>query len=217
MYARIATHTFAHPAEAEAAERNLRERLVPALERQPGFRGAFFGRTPDGAGGLSVSLFADAATARAAGVAINAAPLLDGQDPALLPAPVAVYGCTVLSDDPGTAPARVARLGDLGPSAEEEVADDQRWATAEFAPFLRTLPGLAHAYLAQDDDTRHRLSLTVWESDEAVEASGQAIGAWSRGQVAAGRRPALAPQRVWAYEVFLHAAPPTMSAAAAGA
>lgn len=199
MYARLALHRFASPGAAAAAERNLRERVLPILRRQPGVT-AFWGRTPDRADGLSCTLGDDPGRLLAGGRAINAAPALPGQDLATIRDPETVHFCAVVAAATGTGAARAGRLAWLGSGAGD--AD----GAAAFAPALGELPGLARAYLLREAETGRYCALVLAEGDDALDAAGAAIAEWDREPANGGGEAAPRAERVVTYAIFLHLA-----------
>lgn len=74
-------------AEVEAeVRRNLRERFMPALRRQPGFIDGYWGKA-DAGRPVGVTLWESRDAAKAGSAAASATPLLPGQDPEKLPSP----------------------------------------------------------------------------------------------------------------------------------
>lgn len=136
-----------------------------------------------------ISLFDSGARAEAAGIAMNAEPLLAGQVSEMLPSPesVAFYdvGHAVVRD---AVPA-AGRLAHLTLGAGQNEASAERWAQETFGPMVANVPGLSQAYFLRAGDRAEWISLTLWSSAEAMESGGAAIGAWQAGEAAAGRRP----------------------------
>lgn len=74
--------------EIEAdVRRNLQERFLPALQRQPGFISGYWGKGDDG-NPVGITIWESREAAETGSRAANATPLLPGQDPAKLPSPV---------------------------------------------------------------------------------------------------------------------------------
>jgi heme-degrading monooxygenase HmoA len=77
-------------AEVEAAMLdNVRVRFRAAVQAQPGFEGAYWGRAEDG-GWVSISLWASQEAVNRGGLAANAVPLLSHQRSELIPSPASV-------------------------------------------------------------------------------------------------------------------------------
>lgn len=87
MIARISTSPPVNdPAVSRARLENAQRRIKPALAEQPGFRIALWLRKPDGTV-HSITVFDSEAELGAAAVAVNAVPMLPGQDPADMAGP----------------------------------------------------------------------------------------------------------------------------------
>jgi heme-degrading monooxygenase HmoA len=203
MIARLGIRTaLSEPAYREN-ERNLRERLIPVLVQQAGFRGASWGRTAQRDSILSFSLYESEEALHLALPKINAAPLLPGQQAALLSAPTTLLVCAILHEEPGKASASWVSLAFFEakqrPSAEEE----QRWRGEEVPSFLRSLPGLAHAYLLRPPHAGRWLFSLFWQSEADLIAGQETLRTWSQQERGETQGLALALTETLAYEVFL--------------
>ena len=76
---------FTPEIEAEV-RRNLQERFLPALQRQPGFISGYWGTGDDG-NPMGVTIWESQEAAETGARAANATPLLPGQDSEKLPSP----------------------------------------------------------------------------------------------------------------------------------
>lgn len=188
MIARVARFRLATLEHREEAERNASDRVAPSLARQPGFRAVYFGRFAE-LEAFSVSLFDDREAAGAAGVAMNAQPLLAGQVPEMLPSPEAVAFFDVVSSVVHDLVPAVGRLGYLALAPDQNEAAADLWVTS-FSEMLEGAHGLCQVFFLRAPDSAQRISLTFWSSLEAMEAGGAAIAAWQAGEASAGRRPA---------------------------
>ena len=189
MIARVARFSYDSLNHRQEAERNGTERVAVSLARQPGFQAIYYGRIAE-LKAFVISLFDSGPLAEAAGIAMNAEPLLPGQVSEMLPSPesVALYDVrhAVARD---IVPA-AGRFSHLTLSAGQDDASAERWAEEAFGPMLETVPGLSQAYFLRAADREEWISLTLWSSSEAMESGAVAIGAWHAGEAAAGRRPA---------------------------
>jgi heme-degrading monooxygenase HmoA len=194
MIVRIAHFQFPDEKHRAAAEVNGSQRVWPALASQPGAHAIYYGRSA-GLEGYSISVWEDHAKGEAAGAFMNSRPLLPGHSPDMLPTPDAVGFYEVVSAlERDRAPA-AGRIGYLrvGDRQATEAADE--WARTEFAPMLEGVAGLCQAYLlrpeaSSKERSEERVSLTFWESPEAMDAGGRAIGAWQAADASEGRAPA---------------------------
>ena len=194
MIVRIAHFRFPDERRRAAAELNGSQRVWPALASQPGAHAIYYGRTGE-LEAYSISVWEDLAKGEAAGAFMNSRPLLPEQTPEMLPTPDAVDFYDVVSSlerDPVPAAGRIGHLR-RAPGLAGEVAD--AWGRTQFARMLEGVAGLCQAYLLQPDGggpevDGERVSLTFWETAEAMVAGGRAIGAWQAADSSAGRGPA---------------------------
>jgi heme-degrading monooxygenase HmoA len=196
MIARVAWFRFPSLQHREEAERNGSGRVGPSLAGQPGFHAIYFGRTAD-LEAVSISMFDSREANEQAGATMNARPLLPGQAPEMLPTPASVEFYDVAASTVHDRVPATGRLGHLtlAHGQDPDVAD--RWALESFAPMVGQIPGLCQAYFLRSPDSADRISLTFWNSAEAMEAGGAAIGAWQARESAAGLTPAFVPGDVW--------------------
>ena len=194
MIVRIAHFRFPDEDHQAAAELNGSQRVWPALASQPGAHAIYYGRTGD-LEAYSISVWEDHAKGEAAGAFMNSRPLLSGHTPDMLPTPDGVSFYEVVSSlerDPVPAAGRIGHLR-RAPGLRVEAAD--AWGQTQFARMLEGVAGLCQAYLLRPEgngpeDDGERVSLTFWETVEAMGAGGQAIGAWQAAEASAGRGPA---------------------------
>ncbi|GAC1658708.1 MAG: hypothetical protein NVS9B1_19210 [Candidatus Dormibacteraceae bacterium] len=99
----------------------------------------------------------------------------------------------------------IARVAFSDPVEPEIAAVRRENFVQRFKPALAGQPGLRGGYWLTDSDGRH-ISLTLWESTEAMEAGGRAASA---APLLEGFRPDLLPSpRVEIYEVWDHISAP---------
>jgi len=202
--ARVALFRDVSPTQYRAAMYNLEHRMMPIIRQSPGFLFGVWTANATHTGGISFTLAPDPAAAQALGVAINSAPLLEGQIAEDIPQPAVVHNCAVFGEIDHQRTPSAARLAYNGVNDDESTLErDTRWLFDEFMPFIAGLPGLTQAYMLLDVETRQRLSMTFWENAGAIHQADQAVMAWSQGQVAQGRQPAFRPEQVITDETIL--------------
>jgi heme-degrading monooxygenase HmoA len=189
---RVAHFRFPDEEHRAAAQVNGSQRVWPALASQPGAHAIYYGRSAE-LEGYSISLWEDREKGEAAAAFMNSRPLLPGQTPDMLPAPDAVALYEAVSALERDAVPTVGRIGHVRVADGLSDAADG-WARTEFTPMLEGLGGLCQAYLLRPDGNGpekgvDRVSLTFWETPEAMAAGGRAIGAWHAAEVSAGRVP----------------------------
>jgi heme-degrading monooxygenase HmoA len=89
MIARIATFPKLPPEVDAEVRRNVLERFMPALRAQEGFVAGYWVANEDGTW-VSFSVWESKEAHERGGQRANATPLLPGQDPAKIPAPMTV-------------------------------------------------------------------------------------------------------------------------------
>lgn len=86
MIVRIGLFAQQTPEVADASQRNLLERFLPALREQAGFVAGYWGAAADGRS-VSITIWESEEAMRLGAERANATPLLDWQDPALIASP----------------------------------------------------------------------------------------------------------------------------------
>jgi heme-degrading monooxygenase HmoA len=81
----------------------------------------------------------------------------------------------------------------------EQYDQNAHYIQEQLVPMLKQMPGLKGAYLLADRQTGKALSITLWETEEAMNASAQAANQ-IRAQGVAGTSSAL--EGVQGYEVI---------------
>ena len=188
MIARVAHFRFPSLHHRREAERNGSERVAPSLARQKGFQAIYYGRIGE-LEAYSVSLFDSRETAETAGTRMNAEPLIEGQQPNMLPTPVSVVFHHVehsLIHDLLPAAGSLGQLKVVPGMDEPSVA---RWNRA-FAAMLESVPGLCQAFLLKELDSAKWIALTFWTDIESLKDGSAAIRPWQASEASAGRPPA---------------------------
>jgi heme-degrading monooxygenase HmoA len=188
MIARIARFRFPSVRHREEAERNGSERVGPSLAAQPGFQAIYFGRIAE-LEAFSISIFESRDANERAAAIMNAEPLQPGQTPEMLPTPESVDFYDVVTSTVRDRVPGAGRLGHLALASAQEPDAADRWGVAVFGPMLKEIPGVCQAYCLRSHDSKDRIALTFWDSEDAVVAGGSAIGAWQGREAAAGRVP----------------------------
>lgn len=192
MIVRVAHFRFPDEEHRAVAQLNGSQRVWPALASQPGAHAIYYGRSAD-LEGYSISLWEDREKGEAAAAFMNSRPLLPGHTPDMLPTPDAVAFYETVSALERDAVPMVGRIGHVRVAEGLSEAADA-WARTEFTPMLQGLRGLCQAYLLRPDgngpdEDENRVSLTFWETPEAMAAGGRAIGAWQAAEASVGRVP----------------------------
>lgn len=190
MIVRVAHFRFPDEEHRAAAQVNGSQRVWPALASQPGAHAIYYGRSAE-LEGYSISLWEDREKGEAAAAFMNSRPLLPGHTRDMLPTPDAVAFYETVSVLERDAVPTVGRIGHVRVADGLSEAADE-WARTEFAPMLEGLRGLCQAYLLRPagdgpNTGGDRVSLTFWETPEAMAAGGHAIGAWHGAEASAGR------------------------------
>jgi heme-degrading monooxygenase HmoA len=189
---RVAHFQFPDEEHRAAAQVNGSQRVWPALASQPGAHAIYYGRSAS-LEGYSISLWEDRDKGEAAAAFMNSRPLLPGHTPDMLPTPDAVAFYETVSALERACVPTVGRIGYMRvANGLSEAADG--WARTEFMPMLEGLRGLCQAYLLRPDGNGpdkdgDRVSLTFWETPEAMAAGDRAIAAWQAAEAPAGRAP----------------------------
>jgi hypothetical protein len=96
MIMRLAAFASQTPDVRAEAVRNLMERFKPALVSQPGFVAGYWAESEDGRM-FSITVWESEGAVEQAGAAVNATPLLPGQDSSKIPSPERVETLTVVT------------------------------------------------------------------------------------------------------------------------
>lgn len=163
------------PQQVAAGEHNVLARVIPTVQAQPGFLLGIWGSTVPAGGGLSFTVMADAERATAAGLAVNAAPLLPGQLGDAIAGPNAVITGELCFASPPLETAQIAHLIFIQATSPAEASEP--WASEAFGPFLAALAdvaGVQLTYAAPDV----WIALTLWATPAALAAAVPAIDAW---------------------------------------
>lgn len=169
--ARFAIFCNLGPEQVSAAEHNLAVRLVPTMQIQPGFVAGVWAALRHPASGFSFACFTTPDAAQAAGVAINAAPLLPEQNPAHIPEPSWVAMGPVLWEHHTTLRSSAVRLDMLASEQNSETTAMIEQLTATIVPH----PRVCRAYLVYDRSADRYLLLTLLAGTPASETLDRAF------------------------------------------
>ena len=188
MIARIAHFRFPSLEHRYEAERNGSQRVGPSLARKKGFQAIYYGRIGE-LEACSISLFDSREAAEAAGIQMNAEPLIEGQQPDMLPTPVSVIFHHV---ERSLVRDLVPTAGSLGHLKVAPGMDERSVApwNAAFAEMLEGVPGLCQAFLLKELDSAKWITLTFWTNIESLKNGSAAIRSWQASEACAGRPPA---------------------------
>jgi heme-degrading monooxygenase HmoA len=188
VIARVAQFRFPSLHHRREAERNGSERVGPSLARQKGFQAIYYGRIGE-LEAFSISLFDSRETAEVAGVRMNAEPLIEGQQPEMLPTPVSVVFHHVERSLVRDMVPTVGALSHLKVAPGMDERGVARW-NAAFAAMLEGVPGLCQAYLLKELDSAQWITLTFWTDIESLKDGSAVIRSWQASEASAGRPPA---------------------------
>lgn len=163
------------PQQVAAGEHNVLARVIPTVQAQPGFLLGIWASTVPADGGLSFTVMTDAERAAAAGLAVNAAPLLPGQLAEAIASPNAVITGELCFASPLIGTARIAHLILLQATSPTEASE--QWASEAFGPFLAALADIASVQLTHAAPDVWA-ALTLWATPAALDAAVPAIDAW---------------------------------------
>jgi heme-degrading monooxygenase HmoA len=179
MYARVimAQVPPAQSTPERTAEniRMFRERMVPAVRRQPGFRGIYLLVDRESGKGGSVSLWETAENARALDAAVAAERAEAVRSTGISSTPVAEYYEVAVEErgDGSSGEGAIARLLTV-PGTPELVEATLRQAEQAIAA-VRGMPGFRRNLLMVDRKAGKSLNLSLWESAEALRANDAAM------------------------------------------
>ena len=209
------------PSRLDEAVHFFQDQVVPAMQPQPGLRGIWLLVNRSAGTQLAVGLWETAADLEASGFLYQelrakigelyaGPPVEDAFD--ARPPEQDLYEVRVHPQRAeGLARARVARVT-MAHGAPERVEALFRQFQAQMAPVLERQRGYQGSYLFVGPATGKVASISLWESQEALEASDTAVGAlWAQAAQTLGAHTA---PTVVSYEVAVH---PEATPAAAGA
>lgn len=201
------------PGEGEAGVRNIRERVGPFLEQEPGFlRGWWMddaART-----GLSITVWDDDEI-EAHETALRVVPGLPDIDPSLIRQPderhVLDVEASLGLEEAGAAFGRIAWFDAGEPAAESG------WVQGHLVPALTGVEGFLTLVLARDVESSRIVSLTLWARETALRGGEDAVAARADAVGIPLPRPrSVELFRVW-HEAQLHRARPGRHGEATGA
>jgi heme-degrading monooxygenase HmoA len=177
MFARVTT-AQTPPEQVEAALRYLRDKALPRLKAQPGFRGLYFLIDRGSGKGLSLALWETEGSLRASEAAYvgQAGAELSQQLGLSIPS-VATYEVVVKTPAGSGAPDSLGRFArvitsQLSPEQMEpglHAIREQGLPTAVYET-----PGFRGAYFLADRQASRIMNVSLWESEGALRASGEA-------------------------------------------
>ncbi|HKW08654.1 MAG TPA: hypothetical protein VJS19_13900 [Candidatus Dormibacteraeota bacterium] len=188
MIARVAHFRFPSLLHRHEAERNGSERVGPSLARKKGFQAIYYGRIAE-LDAFSISLFDSREAAEAAGTQMNAEPLIEGQQPEMLPTPASVKFHHVESSLVRDLVPTAGSLGHLKVAPAMDEGSVARWKAA-FVAMLEGVPGLCQAFLLKELSSAQWITLTLWTNIESLQNGSAAIRSWQANEASAGRPPA---------------------------
>ncbi len=179
MFARVTTG-IGSPDRIDETARVYREQMVPTMQQQPGFLYAVFLANRESGKGVSVTVWESEEAARASEAQAQQMRTQATQTMNIQQAPtIELYELAVAEGEAEGQFTRVTRVEGRPGQLEAGIRTYQE----QTLPVLRQQPGFARAYLAVDRQSGKAISFSVWESEEAMRRSEQAI-AQQRTQIA---------------------------------
>lgn len=172
MFARVSTYEGGDPANKATTLRFLQDYVVPAARTMAGWKGMYFLGDPTASKTLSITLWDSEESLRASEEAANklraeGTQKAGSQTVTVERFEVVTSDAPALTDSTETgAFARVSRYQIPVEKVEAAVAQ-----ASPTAPQVRGIPGNTGGYLLIDRATGAALSVTLWESEHALEAS----------------------------------------------
>jgi len=172
MFARVSTYEGGDPANKATTLRYLQDFIVPAARAMGGWKGMFFLGDPAANKTVSITLWDSEDSLRASEVAANKLRDQGNRQAGSQTVKVERFEVVMADAEPPSdttesgAFARVSRYEI--PVEKVDAAISQANPTA---PQVRGIPGNTGGYLLIDRETGAALSVTLWESEQALKAS----------------------------------------------